>query len=119
MAQPTGVAMGHVGVPAQGGGPGPGVEETAVRQPLGAAAQSPANAQQAVVAQTDAPANDMRPNETGAAGGAVEVGFLRVHVQPQASKVFPQNGQGLPQRLGVIGEQGQVIHVAQAGLDAG
>ncbi len=54
-----------------------------------------------------------------AAGGAEEAGFLRVHAQPQASQVFPQNGQGLLQRLGVIGEQGQIIHLAQAGPDAG
>ena len=111
--------MGQVGVPAQGGGAGPGMAETAVRQPLGAAAQTPAYAQQAVITEADAPADQMKAHETGAAGGAVEVGFLWVHTQPQASEVVPQNGQGLLQRLGVIGEQGQVIHVAQAGLDAG
>ena len=67
--------MGQVRIPAQGGGVGLGIAETTVRQPLGATAQTAANAQQAVVAQADAPADDMKAHETGAAGGAVEGGF--------------------------------------------
>jgi hypothetical protein len=68
--------------------------------------QAPANAEQTVVAGTNATADQTKTHKTGTDVGSVEVGFVRIQFEPQASEVFLKNGQRLLQRLRLIGEQG-------------
>jgi hypothetical protein len=118
-AQPNGVALGQVRIPAQGGGADPGRAETAVPEPLGATAQAAADAQQAVVAQADAPADQVKAHEAGAHRRAVQVRFAGMQPQSQVGQLLPQHHEGLSQRLRMIGEQSQIIYIAQLGLHAG
>jgi hypothetical protein len=57
--------------------------------------QAPANAQQTVVAGTNATADQTKAHKTGTDAGSVELGLVRMQFEPQASQVFLQNGQGL------------------------
>ncbi len=85
----------------------------------GVAAQAPTDTEQAVVAQADAATDQVKAHEADARCGAAQVGFVGVEPQPQTCQLFAQHHQSLAQVLGTIGEQGQIIHVAQAGPDAG
>ena len=111
--------MGEVGVPARGGGAGCLDVEATAEQATGAAAQAPADTEQAVVAQADAATDQVKAHEADARCGAAQVGFVGVKPQPQTCQILAEHHQSLEQGLGTIGEQGQIIHVAQAAPDAG
>ena len=111
--------MGEVGIPACGGGTGSSDAEAMADEAAGAAAQAAADAQQTVVAQADAPTDQVKAHEAGARCGAAQVGFVGMQAQAQFSQVCLQRYEGLSKGLRAIGEKGQIIHVAQTGPDAG
>ena len=107
--------MGQVGIPAQGGSAGAGGADATLGQVPGVPAQAPADAQQAVVAQANAAADQVKTYEAGPSGGAANLRFAGMKSQAQGVQLSAQHRQGVAQRLGVISEQGQIIHIAQVG----
>ena len=112
------VAMGQMGIPALGRGKGPRGAQAPLGHSPGAAPQALADAQQTGVAQADAAADYVKAHEGCACGGAMQLSFAGMEPQAQGRQIGDQQLAGLAQGLRVIGEEGQIIHVAQTGPDA-
>jgi hypothetical protein len=68
LAQSDGVALGQMGIPALGRTSGPFDAEPPLKQGFMTAPQPPANAEQAVVAHADPPADDVKAHKAGSTG---------------------------------------------------
>ena len=111
--------MGEVGVPALGRSLRLSDGDATLLQGQLSATQTPPDAKQAVITQADAATDQMKAHKAGAHCGTPQVGLVGVEPQAQFGQFGLQHHQGLSQGLGPVGEQGQIIHVAQAGPDAG
>ena len=110
--------MGKVGVPAQQAGTGGGGGQRSSQHRLVLQLQAAAAPSQIVVAHPQSAWPHHKTHEAGAIAAAADLGFHRMGSQPQGRQLGLQPAAGALQWLGVVGKQGQIIHVAQLGAHA-
>ena len=74
---------------------------------------------QVVIAHPQPARPHHKAHETGAVAAAADLGLDRMGTQTQRRQLGIQPEAGTVQGLGVIGEQGEIIHIAQVGAHTG